>query len=187
MVHGRRRLLRNLWASLAVLVAVGIIGLGLPLINALLPAARPVSASEAYSVAAGVSVRPPHGASVDVAKTQPGPHQGAVLFVVGSVRYAVVVTRYTGTLVGAAERLRTKITGTRGYQIAGGETTVMTAQGITGREGNYASADRVGRYAVFVDRGLSVEVTVAGSGLDLPRALPSVSASIDSLTFRTAS
>src|SRR5215813_2895535 len=163
MVHGRRRLLRNLWASLAVLVAVGIVGLGLPAINALLPAARAVSASEAYRVAAGVSVRPPYGASLDVTQTQPGSHQGSVLFVIGSVRYAVVVTRYTGTLAGAAERLRTKIRGTRGYQIAGGETTGTTAQGVAGREGSYASAGRVGRYAVFASHGLAVEVTAAGT------------------------
>lgn len=187
MVHGRRRLLRNLWASIAVAATVAVIGVGLPAVNSLLPAARAVSAAESYAIAAGVSVRPPAGASIDVTQTQPGPRGGSVLFMVGTVRYAVVITRFTGSLATAADHLRQKITETRGYQVAGGETAVRTARGVTGRQGTYASPGRVGRYAVFVAHGLSVEVTVAGSDTELPGTLPAIAASIRTLAFRTAS
>ena len=187
MGHGRQRLLRNLWASLAVAATVVVISVGLPAVNSLLPAARPVSAAESYAIAAGVSVRPPAGAAIDVTQTQPGPREGSVLFMVGTVRYAVVITPFTGSLASAADRLREKITDTRGYQVAGGETSVTTAQGVAGRQGTYASPGRVGRYAVFVAQGLSVEVTVAGSDGDLPDALPVIARSIRTLAFRSAS
>jgi len=187
MGDGRRRLLRNLWASLAVLATVAVIGIGLPAINALLPAARPVSASEAYVVAAGVSLRPPVGARVDVSRTAPGTNEGAVLLLLGSVRYAVVITPYHGSLSGAATRLRAKIELTRGAHVVGEETSVATAQGVAGRAGTYASPDRLGRYAVFVAEGLAVEVTAAGPVADLRAALPAVTDSTRSLSFRSAS
>jgi hypothetical protein len=187
MGHGRRRLLRNLWASLAVAATLAVIGVGLPAVNSLLPSARAVSAAESYAIAAGVSVRPPADASIDVTQTQPGPRGGAVLFVLGTVRYAIVVTPFIGSLPTAADHLREKITETRGYRVASGYTAVTTAQGVTGRQGTYASAGRVGRYAVFVAHGLSVEVTVAGSDTALPSALPGIAASIRTLAFRTAS
>ena len=187
MGHGRQRLLRNLWASLAVAATVAVIGVGLPAINSLLPAGRAVSAAESYAIAGGVSVRPPVGASIDVTQTQPGPRGGSVLFMIGTVRSAVIVTPFTGSLATAADHLRKKITDTRGYQVAGDETAVTTAHGVTGRQGTYASAGRVGRYAVFVAHGLSVEVTVAGSDSELPDVLPRVAASIRTLAFRTAS
>ena len=187
MGHGRQRLLRNLWASLAVAATVAVIGLGLPAVNGALPSARAVSAAESYLIAAGVSIRPPAGASIDVTQTQPGPREGSVLFVVGTVRYAVVILPFTGSLASAAHRLREKITDTRGYQVAGGERGLSTAEGVNGRQGTYASAGRIGRYAVFVAYGLSVEVTVAGSDGDLPDALPGITASIRTLAFRMAS
>ena len=187
MGHGRQRLLRNLWASLAVAATVVVISVGLPAVNSLLPAARAVSAAASYAIAAGVSVRPPAGARIDVTQTQPGPQEGSVLFLVGTVRYAIVITPFNGSLASAVTRLRNKITSTRDYQVTGGETTLTTAQGTAGRQGTYASAGRIGRYAVFVAHGLSVEVTVAGRGAALPDALPGIAASIHTLAFRTAS
>jgi hypothetical protein len=187
MGDGRRRLLRNLWFSLAVLATLALIGLGLPAVNRLLPSERSVSAVVPYPVAAGVTVRPPPGARVDVTQTQPGPDGGSVLFNVGTVRYAIVIVPFTGSLATAALRLRTKIADTRDYQVAAGERAVTTAQGVAGREGRYSSAGRLGRYAVFVGGGFAVQVTVAGGAADLPAMLPAISASARSLTFRQAS
>jgi len=187
MGDGRRRLLRNLWFSLAVLATLAVIGFALPAINGLLPAERMVSARVPYTVAAGVTVRPPSGARLDVTQTQPGPDGGSVLFDVRAVRYAIVVVPFTGSLAVAALRLRTKIADTRDHHVADGERAVTTAQGVRGREGHYTYAGRLGHYAVFVARGLAVQVTVAGRGADLAAVLPAISVSAGTLTFRPAS
>ena len=183
MGHGRQRLLRNLLSSAGVAGTVALIGLGLPAVNSAIPAAKPVPADRPYAVAAGVTVEPPPGASLDVTATQPGARQGAALFVVGPVRYALVVTPFDGSLAQAAARLRTKITSRPGYQIAGGEQATATAQGVAGRQGTYASPGRGGRYAVFLSHGLVVEVTIAGNDIDLRAELPSITASVRTITF----
>ena len=55
--------------------------------------------------------------------------------------------------------------------------------GVAGRQGSYSSPGRDGRYAVFVANGLSVEVTIAGSDIDLRGVLPAIESSVKSLAF----
>jgi hypothetical protein len=182
MGYGRRRLLRNLLGSLLVAAVVAGIGLGLPAVNRAIPAAQAIPTGR-YDIAAGVSVVPPRGTSIDVTHTAPGEHQGSTLFLVGAVQYAVVVTPFAGTLPEAADRLRNKITSVSGYQIADGESAVTTTAGVAGRQGVYVTPGRDGRYAVFLAGGLDVELTVAGGIIDLRRRLPALEASIRSLAF----
>jgi hypothetical protein len=182
MGYGRRRLLHNLWGSTVVAGAVAVVGLGLPAINSEVPAVRPVSATRPYEVGAGVTVVPPPGTSLDATQTRPGPTTGAVLFEVGGVRYAVVVTPFTGTLVEATAKLRQKIMGIRGYQVTGPESPISTRDGVVGRQGMYASSGRDGRYAVFVTNGVDIEVTVAGNSLDLRPVLPAIERSVRTIT-----
>lgn len=183
MAYGSHRLLRNLLYSTAVAVTVVAIGMGLPLVNNELPAAQAVPANHPYEVAAGVTVIPPASSGLDVTKTRPGPHEGAALFVVGSIRYAIVVTQFNGTLDEATARLRGKIERIRGYQVIGGEGAITTRQGLRGRQGMYVSAGRNGRYAAFLHDGIDVEMTVAGNDVELHRTLASIEASIVTLTF----
>jgi len=183
MGHGRHRLFRNLLSSAGVAGTVALIGLGLPAVNNAIPAAQPVAAGRPYTVAAGVTVDPPAGASLDVTGTQPGQRQGSALFVVGPVRYALVVMPFNGSLAQAAARLRTKITSKPGYQIAGGEQPTITAYGVAGRQGIYASPGRGGRYAVFVSGGVVVEVTIAANDIDLRTELPIIAASVRTIRF----
>ena len=183
MGYGRRRLLRNFWGSAAVASVVAVIGLGLPAINDEVPAVRPVSAAEPYSVGAGVTVVPPPETSLDATQTRPGPTTGSALFEVGGVRYAVVVTPFTGTLAEAAARLRQKIVATRGYQVAGSESRISTRAGVVGRQGMYSSSGRDGRYAVFLQHGVDVEITVAANTLDLRPVLPAIERSVRTITF----
>jgi hypothetical protein len=182
MGHGGRRLLRNLLGTLVVAAVVAGTGLGLPAVDRAIPAAHLIPPGR-YAVAAGVSVVPPRGAVIDVTRTEPGEHQGSVLFLVGSVEYAVVVTPFTGTLRGATDRLRSKITSVSGYQIAHGEAGIATDAGVPGRQGVYVTPGVDGRYAVFLSGGLAAELTVAGGALDLRRRLPALEASIRSLAF----
>ena len=183
MGYGRRRLFRNLWASLMVLGVIAGIGWGLPAINREVPAERPVSASRPYLVGAGVTVIPPRGTSLDATQTAPGVTGGQVLFYIGGVRYAVVVGPFTGTLSAAAAKLRTQITSTRGYQVTGPESAIVTSAGVAGRQGMYASSGRDGRYAVFVDHGLAVNVTLAGNDMDLRPLLRKIESSVLTISF----
>jgi len=173
----------NLLGSLAVLAAAGAIAVGLPALDRALPAARPVPDGRPYEVGGGVSVIPPRGALVDVTKTRPGRDRGTALFLVGAVRFVIVVTPFPGTVADAAARLRAKITSTRGYQVAGAESAVVTRTGLAGRGGGYAAPGRTGRYSVFLVGGLAVEVTVSGGRADLGGALAGVAASIDTLRY----
>lgn len=182
MGHGRHRLLRNLLGSLAILAVIAGIYLGLPAADRAISAAHTIPAGP-YQVAAGVSVVPPRGATVNVTRTEPGLRGGSALFLIGGLQYAVVVTPFDGTLAQAAVRLREKITAVPGYQIADGESGITTSAGVRGRQGMYVTPGREGRYAVFLEGGLAVELTVAGGVNDLRRHLDAVEASIRSLVF----
>jgi hypothetical protein len=182
---GRARLLRNGLSSLGILAVIGAISLGLPAVDRALPASRPVAAGQPYQVGAGVTVVPPPDAMVDLTETRPGITQGTTLFLVGGIRYLIVVTPYTGTLDAATTRLRDKITSTRGYQVTGDESRVSTTSDLVGEQGGYTAPGRIGRYAVFVVDGLAIEVTVSGADLELRDAFDGIEASTRSIAYRS--
>ncbi len=175
---------RNGLGSLTILAVILLIAVGLPAVDRALPASRPVATGIAYPIGAGVSLVPPPGAQVDLTETRPGSSRGTALFLIGTIRYLVVVAPYSGGLEEAAERLRSKITQTRGYQVTGRDSLVTTEDGITGRQGGYAAPGRSGRYAVFVAGGLSIEVTVSGADPQLRAAIKGVEASTRSIAYR---
>ena len=180
----RARLLRNGLGSLTILTVIGAISLGLPAVDHALPASRPVATGQPYQVGAGVTVVPPPHAMIDLTQTRPGITQGTTLFLVGGIRYLIVVTPYAGTLASATTRLRHKITSTRGYQVTGRESRVTTTSGLVGEQGGYTAPGRIGRYAVFVAGGLSIEVTVGGVDLELRSAFGGIEASTRSIAYR---
>jgi hypothetical protein len=171
--------LRNLGWSAGILVVIGSLAIGLPAVNAALPAARPVPVDQPFPLGSGVTVVPPSGARLDVTTSVPG----RTLFVLGGVRYLLVVEPFDGTLDEATAQLRQKITANRGYQVTGPEATTSTRQGVVGRLGGYTSPGRDGRYAVFLARGLTVQVTIAGADLELRPALSTLTTSVSSLEF----
>jgi hypothetical protein len=178
-----RRQLTNLLAALAIVGILAGLALGLPALNAALPADRALEPDEPYLIGAGVSVRPPPGAVLDVTGTRPGDDEATALFRLGPVRYAITVRPYDGTLAAAADRLRRRITDTSGYQVTGAQLAVATASGLTGLQGGYAAPGRGGRYAVFLADGHTIEVTVSGADLDLGRSLPAIEASTRTIRY----
>jgi hypothetical protein len=180
----RTRLVGNLVGSLAVLGVAALISFGLPAVDRTLPAERRVAPGQPYEVGGGVRVFPPPGALLDVTKTRPGPDRGTALFLVGQVRYLIVVVPFPGSLRDAADRLRQKITATRGYQVTGRQGGVSAGDGLVGIGGGYAAPGRLGRYSVFVVDGVAIEITVSGADVDLRRTLPAIDASIRSLSYR---
>ncbi|SRR6266516_3027648 len=174
-----RRELRNLAWSLGIFALLGGLAVGLPAVNAALPAGHAVSPQRPYPLGSGVTVLPPPDAQLDVTKSGPG----STLFVLAGVRYLLVVAPFQGTLAQATDQLRHRITGIRGYQVTGAETPTSTDQGVVGRQGGYTSPGRNGWYAVFLARGTGVQVTIAGADLDLRSALPVLTASVASIRF----
>jgi hypothetical protein len=169
--------LTNLAAALAMVGTLGTLAVGLPAIDRALPAERPVRSDRPYPVAAGVTVVPPSGATIDVTRTSPGDTAGSVLFVIGPVRYAIVVQPFDGDLPTAAERLRSKIMATAGYQVTGAQAGAVTEGGLAGVRGGYTASGRSGRYAVFLAAGLAIEVTVSGDDPGHGHTLEAVDAS----------
>lgn len=182
---GLRQRMANLLAALAMVAVLALLAFGLPAVDRSLPAERPVRPDRQYPVGAGITVLPPPGATVDVTRTRFGDVGGTVLFVMGPVRYAIVVRRFDGNLATAAQRLRGRITGTTGCQVTGAEATASTDAGLAGVQGGYTAPGRSGRYAVFLVRGLAVEVTVSGDdlGLGLGRSLAAVDASTRTIRY----
>ena len=174
-----RRELRNLAESAAVLAVLAVLAFGLPAVNAAIPAAQAVATDRPYQLGDGVTVRPPDGAQLDVTRSG----RGSTLFLLGGVRYLLVVAPFTGRLEDVAAQLRQKVTANRGYQVTGSENPTRTDQGVTGRQGGYTSPGRNGRYAVFLHAGVAVEVTIAGADLDLRSALPGLTVSVASIEF----
>ena len=171
--------LRNLTASLGILAVLAVLAFGLPALNAAIPAAQAVSTGRPYPLGSGVTVVPPDGVQLDVTRSG----RGTTLFILGGVRYLLVVAPFEGSLADAAAQLRQKITANRGYQVAGAETDTRTGQDVAGRQGGYTSPGRNGRYAVFLHHRIGVQVSIAGADLDLRQALPALTASVASLAF----
>jgi hypothetical protein len=178
-----RRQLANLTATAAMLITLAGLAFGLPALDRSLPAERPARTDRPYPVGAGVTVVPPPGATVDITQYRPGDNDGSVLFLIGGVRYLIVVEPFDGDLGAAAEHLRRKITGRVGYQVAGTELTVATMAGLPGTQGGYTAPGRGGRYAVFLAGGLAIEVTVSGDDMALARTLSTVEASTRTIRY----
>ena len=138
----RSRLLRNAAGSAGVLVAVVALALGLPGLDRALPAEREVAGGP-YEVGAGVTVVPPPGAVVDVTNTRPGADRGAALFLVGAVRYVIVVTPFTGDLEDAG---RERIGGRRAHasalELGGGGRRLVGAHGPESSEARFGENGR---------------------------------------------
>lgn len=177
-------MLWNFVGSLSVVLALGGLALGLPAVDRLIPAQRSVDSGQAFLVSGGVTVLPPAGAALDLTRTRRGADRGSAMFVLDTVRYAIVVAPFDGTLPAAAARLRTKITNSRGYQVTGAESPVTTTAGLVGLQGAYTAPGRGGRYAVFLVAGLAIEVTVSGADGALGQVLRRVEASTRSISYR---
>src|SRR5882757_1136140 len=99
----------NALCSLGIVGVIAGIAFGLPAIDRALPPDRVVAAGVRYPVTDTVTVLPPAGARLDVRQTRPGRDSGYVLFRLGTVRYAVVVSHEQLRLPDAADRLRTRL------------------------------------------------------------------------------
>jgi hypothetical protein len=185
MGRARADLTRNALASLGVVALLAVIGLGLPRVDARVRATYAVPAGVPYRVADQVTIVPPPGAQYDATKTVTSRdgREGGVLFVVGSARMTVSVSRFSGTLAQAAKLTRATITKARGYQALGRQGPTETSAGVAGLGGGYTAANGPGWYAVFVHDNLAVSATFAGTDLPGSNQLEQLRASVASIVI----
>jgi hypothetical protein len=177
-----RRLWREALCSLGVLAVVGTIAFGLPAFDRAVPGTRAVPPDQPYGIGGGIVVIPPPGAVLDVTRTRPRTDRGTVLFVLGEVRYAILVSPYSGDLTAAAVRLRRRLHDAGGYVPTAPASPVTTASGIAGLSGDLTGPHgRAGRYAVYVVGPRVVEATATGPAGALSGALTAVDASLASI------
>src|SRR2546429_8600798 len=116
----------NALCSLGILAVVAVIALGLPALDRALPRERAVTPGVPYPVTDTVSVVPPAGARLDVGETRPGGSSGYAAFLIGRVRFVVLVSHERVTLPEAADRLRIRLRDSLGA------TTTVDDQPLTG-------------------------------------------------------
>jgi hypothetical protein len=169
---------RNALCSLGILAVMAAIALGLPALDRALPRERAISPGAAFPVTDVVTVVPPAGARLDVSRTRPGRESGQVVFLVGRVRFAMLVSPDQLTLADAADRLRTRLRdGLGASAMAVDEPT--RAGALTGR---YRVGPDQGWYAVRVfEPATVVDATASGPPGELAGLLPALRASVASI------
>ncbi|GAA1800630.1 hypothetical protein HC028_08850 [Planosporangium flavigriseum] len=175
-------LCRNALYSLGILAVIAAITMGLPALDRALPRDRAVPLGVAYPVTDTVTVIPPPGALLDVSQTRPGRDSGRAVFLVGRVRFAILVSADRLTLDAAADRLRTRLRdGLGASAIATDEPAPAGA-----RAGRFRAGPDHGWYAVRVfDATTVVDATASGPPGELTTVLPALRAAAASIA-RTA-
>jgi hypothetical protein len=169
---------RNALCSLGILVVVAAITLGLPVLDRALPRERTVPPGAAYPLTDTVTVIPPPGARLDVSQTRPGRDWGHAVFLVGRVRFAILVSPERLTLTAAADRLRTRLRDGLGATSIGPDG--LTPTGIL--TGQFRAGPDRGWYAVRVLGATTVvNVTASGPPGELANRLSAIEASAASI------
>jgi hypothetical protein len=175
----RAGLRRNALCSLGILAVMAAIVVGLPALDRALPRERALPPGTAYRVTDTVTVVPPAGARLDVSRTRPGRESGHVVFLVGQVRFVLLVSPDQLTLADAANRLRTRLRDGLGASALGADGPAR-AGALTGR---YRVGPDHGWYAVRVLEPVTVvDATASGPPGELAGLLPALRASVDSIT-----
>ncbi len=167
----------NALCSLGILAVVAVIALGLPALDRALPRERAVTPGVPYAVTDTVSVVPPAGARLDVDETRPGGSSGYAAFLVGRVRFAILVSQERITLPEAADRLRTRLRDSLGATTTADDQP-LTAGAGPALAGRFRTATSDGWYAVrVIDPATVVDVTASGPAAELADRLPAIEAS----------
>jgi hypothetical protein len=166
---------RNALCSLGILAVMAAITLGLPALDRALPRERGLSPGAAYPVTDTVTVVPPAGARLDVSRTRPGRESGYAVFLVGRVRFVVVVSPGRLTLTDAADRLRTRLRNGLGASALGADGPARSGSST----GRYRLGPDHGWYAVRVfEPATVVDATASGPPGELTGLLPALRASV---------
>lgn len=169
---------QNALCSLGILAVVAGVAFGLPALDRAVPSERAVASGVPYRVTDAISVVPPAGARLDIEETRPGGDSGYAVFLVGRVRFAVLVNRDQLTLPEAADRLRIRLRDSLGATTTAGDQSLTGVAGPA-LAGSFRTGTADGWYAVrLIAPGIVVDATAAGPAAALADRLPAIEASI---------
>jgi hypothetical protein len=165
---------------LGILAVIVGIAFGLPALDRALPGERPVAPGVPYPVTDVVTVVPPAGARLDVSETRPGADSGHAVFLVGRVRFVVLVSHERLSLTEAASRLRARLRDSVGASPTEGEQPLSaTGKAVAGR---FRTRTDDGWYAVrLVGASTVVDAAASGPPEELTGRLPAIEASVASI------
>src|SRR3712207_2381250 len=126
----------NVLCSLGILVVVTAIGAGLPALDRAVSGTRRLTPGATYHVTDAVHLVPPANATLEAGQSRPGRDTGQVVFNVGGVRLAVLVTQAPTGLSAAPQRLVTRLHDSLGA------TTSSPNHGVEGLPPELARAGR---------------------------------------------
>jgi len=140
-----------------VALAVGAVAFGLPLLNTLVSAGRPIPAGTELSAGRGVRLQLPGGWHMEG-----GPESGGSSVTIhrGPTTLEVRTAPSEGSLAEAYGRVADQLRGARGVQLFTDASTVVTPSGLVGRRGSYAGPTVEGRFLVLDDGDTTIVATL---------------------------
>jgi len=152
--------------SMAVLGAVLVIVVGLPLINTMIPGIVDRGGAR-IDLGLGVSFVAPEGATQDLGRNQLV--GGKTELSVNGAQVVATARRYDETDTALADAIERELKAQPGIQLPGEETSFTTVDGVVGLRHAFSSPSSEGYFIVFVHNGIGVDVIVSSStrrGLD---------------------
>jgi hypothetical protein len=139
---------RRGWPGTVIVALVAaVIAVGLPLLNDLVSADRPLPAGSTVDVGRGVSFTSADGWSLDAERTST--RTDRVVLAQGALSYAVEAATATRPLPLEFERFADEIRDSSGAQLFNGPGSITTDDGLIGIVGSYSAPTSEGRFGVF--------------------------------------
>jgi hypothetical protein len=171
---------RRGWPGTIIVAALlTFIAVGLPLLNALVSAERPLAPGTVVDVGRGVTFTAADGWSEDVEQTDR--LQDRAVLALGALSLTVEARPSTRSLAEEYDLLAEEIRRTAGAQLFNDATTFTTESGLTGIGGSYTSPVGEGRFAVFRSGDTAVRLLAKGPPDAMATSLDDVAQMIQTL------
>ncbi len=158
---------------------VALVAVGLPFLNGLVSADRPVAPGAVLQVGRGVRFTAAEGWSLDVEQTDP--RRRSVVIHRGALSLRITARESNSSLDEEFQRLAAEIRDSSGAQLFNEASTFTTAGGLTGIAGSYSAPASEGRFAVLRSGDTAVRVVARGLPDAMADGLDDVNAMVQSL------
>ncbi len=169
--------------TLAIGAVAFLLAVGLPLIDAAVPADDAPAAGAVYDVGLGVAITPEENWST-TSRSQPG--NGLAEFTRAGARVTVRAVRFSGTTREAYEQLSTAFDELDGVQLTSDPVTFTARSGLVGVAGSFATPGGLGYLVAYTARGVAATLVAEGATEAFPAVDGEIVAMIASLQIGPA-